>query len=56
MRFGSIKINGKVVSIRDIETISLEDFRTRLEECGANVAPENVEGVYNKIKELCNIK
>lgn len=55
IRFNCILINKKKVDIHDIETISLDDFRVRLENCGAGVKPEDTERVFNKVKELCEM-
>lgn len=55
VRFNCILINKKTVDIHDIETISIDDFRVRLENCGAGVKPENIEGIFNKVKELCKM-
>ena len=50
-----IKINGAKVKVSDIFDITLEQFTERINASGANIPSDEMDGVFNNVKEFCLI-
>ena len=48
-----IKINGAKVKVSDIFDITLEQFTERINASGANISLDKMDGVFDKVKEIC---